>query len=171
MKLYMAPLDEVFTRLDMKISVKTRLGHYDPEEIGPLMEIYNQFPLEELMIHPRIQTDYYKGKPRIEKFTEAYQMSKSALCYNGDIFTKEDFEKIQKQFPRIDSVMIERGLLADPGLVPKIREEKETNIEQWKGFLQKLRDDYQKISISDEKVETLRPMAGLDNFLVIKRWK
>lgn len=32
-------LDEIFEQLDMKISIKTRLGRYDPEEIGPLMEI------------------------------------------------------------------------------------------------------------------------------------
>lgn len=144
-------LDEIFTGLDMKISIKTRLGHYDPEEIGPLMELYNQYPLEELIIHPRIQTDYYKGKPRLEQFTKAYNVSKQSLCYNGDIFTKEDFEKIQKQFPQIDSVMIGRGLLADPGLVTKIKGEQETNIGQWIGFLQKLRNDYQRISISDEK--------------------
>ena len=41
-------LDKIFEQLDMKISIKTRLGRYDPEEIGPLMEIFNGYPLEDL---------------------------------------------------------------------------------------------------------------------------
>ena len=51
-------LDEIFEQLDMKISIKTRLGRYDPEEIGPLMEIFNGYPLEELIIHPRVREDF-----------------------------------------------------------------------------------------------------------------
>lgn len=144
-------LDEVFTKVNMRISIKTRLGRFDPEEIGPLLEIYNQYPMEELIIHPRIQTDYYKGKPRLEQFTYAYQNGKPSLCYNGDIFTKEDYEKIEKEFPQIDSVMIGRGVLADPSLLGKIKGEPEATKEQWTGFLQKLRDDYQRNSINDEK--------------------
>lgn len=144
-------LDEIFMKLDMKISVKTRLGHWDPEEIGPLMEIYNQFPLKELIIHPRIQTDFYKGKPRMDHFTSAYLVRRASMCYNGDIFTEEDCLNIIEQFPNIDSVMIGRGVLADPSLTGKIKGRKETTKEQWIGFLQKLREDYQQISIDDEK--------------------
>ena len=48
-------LDKIFEQLDMKISIKTRLGRYEPEEIGPLMEIFNDYPLEELIIHPRVR--------------------------------------------------------------------------------------------------------------------
>lgn len=52
----------------MKISIKTRLGRYEPEEIGPLMEIFNDYPLEELIIHPRVREDFYSGTPRLEHF-------------------------------------------------------------------------------------------------------
>ena len=37
-------LAEIFLKLDMKVSVKTRIGKEDPEEWHRLMEIYNQFP-------------------------------------------------------------------------------------------------------------------------------
>ena len=50
-------LDEVFENLDMKISVKTRIGKDEPEEFTELLRIYNRFPLEELIVHPRIQSD------------------------------------------------------------------------------------------------------------------
>ena len=56
-------LAEVFDQLDMKISIKTRSGKYNQEEFEELLDIYNQYPLEELILHPRVQQDYYKNKP------------------------------------------------------------------------------------------------------------
>ena len=55
-------LDEIFDTLDLKLSVKTRIGMEDAEEFYELIEIYNKYPMEELIIHPRLQTDYYKNK-------------------------------------------------------------------------------------------------------------
>ena len=40
-------------KTDMKISVKTCLGMENAEEFPRPMEIYNRFPMEELIIHPR----------------------------------------------------------------------------------------------------------------------
>ena len=42
------------------------------------------------------------------------------MCYNGDIFTKGDYENIVKTFPEIDKVMLGRGILANPGLMNEI---------------------------------------------------
>ena len=57
-------LDEIFRKCDMKISIKTRLGMDDPEEFEDLLTIYNKYPLEELIVHARVQKDYYKNTPR-----------------------------------------------------------------------------------------------------------
>lgn len=62
----------------MKISIKTRLGRYEPEEIGPLMEIFNGYPLEELIIHPRVREDFYSGTPRLDAFSGAYEVRESS---------------------------------------------------------------------------------------------
>ena len=64
-------LDRIFSKTDMKISVKTRLGMENAEEFPRLMEIYNRFPMEELIIHPRVQKDFYKNIPNLEAFGEA----------------------------------------------------------------------------------------------------
>ena len=114
-------LDEIFEQLDMKISIKTRLGRYDPEEIGPLMEIFNGYPLEELIIHPRVQKDFYKNIPNLEIFGEALAISKNSVCYNGDIFSADDFKRIHAQFPNVECFMMGRGILADPSLAREIR--------------------------------------------------
>ena len=46
-------LDRIYTECDMKISVKTRIGFENPDEIYRLIEIFNKYPVYELIIHPR----------------------------------------------------------------------------------------------------------------------
>ena len=86
-------LDEIFEKCPIKISIKTRLGRYHEEEIEELFELFSNYPYEELIVHPRVQTDYYKGNPRLDAFAGIYQKNEKPLIYNGDIFTKEDYEK------------------------------------------------------------------------------
>ncbi len=110
--------EEVFEKLpeDMKFSVKTRLGKESPEKFPELLEIYNRYPLSELIIHPRVQKDFYNGEPRMEWFSYAVEHSRHALCYNGNIFSQEDFSTIVEKYPSVHSCMIGRGLLARPDL-------------------------------------------------------
>ncbi|WP_077611178.1 tRNA dihydrouridine synthase [Clostridium sp. Marseille-P2415] len=113
--------DQVFSALDMKVSVKTRIGKDSPEEFYRLMEIYNEYPLEELIIHPRIQKDFYRNEPNWEIFKEAVSLSRNPLCYNGNLFTAEDNGKFTDSFPSVDRVMLGRGLVANPGLAGEIK--------------------------------------------------
>lgn len=117
-------LEKIFDADLAKISIKTRIGKYEPDEFEEILRIYNQYPIEELTIHPRVQKDYYKNKPHLDVFRYAVEHSKIKLCYNGDIFTKQDYDEFVKAFPTIDSIMIGRGLLANPGLIYEIKEGK-----------------------------------------------
>lgn len=108
--------DQIFTHLDMKISVKTRLGVNDPEEFETLLEIYNDYPLEELIIHPRIQKDFYKGLPRDDWYQLAVQESKNPLCYNGNIFSVQQYQQWKQKFPDTKMLMLGRGAIANPSL-------------------------------------------------------
>lgn len=45
----------------------------EPEEFDRLLDIYNRYPFEELILHPRVQKDYYKNKPRLEYFEKAME--------------------------------------------------------------------------------------------------
>ena len=125
-------LDEIFNKCDVKISVKTRIGKELPGECEDIIKLYNKFPLEELIIHPRLQTDFYNGTPRLEQFGEALSISCHKVCYNGDINTVEDYNKILERFPGIDSVMIGRGVLSDPGLIGEIQNGRKTDIKDVK---------------------------------------
>ena len=84
------------TNKDLKLSVKTRVG-YDSQEIWPeLLDIYNSYPITELIVHPRIGTEAYNGVPRMDAFTYALKNSKAPVMYNGDIYTKDDYENLLK---------------------------------------------------------------------------
>jgi tRNA-dihydrouridine synthase len=121
-------LDEIFKMDHMKISIKTRIGKDSPEEFYELIKIYNKYPIEELIIHPRTQKDFYGNKPNLEVFKDALTLSTNLVCYNGDIFTAHDNNKFIKAFPEVKTVMLGRGILANPGLMNEIKNN--TNIDK-----------------------------------------
>ncbi|EOU1777891.1 tRNA-dihydrouridine synthase family protein [Clostridium perfringens] len=113
-------LEEIFKIDHMKISIKTRLGMDKPEEFYELIKIYNKYPMEELIIHPRTRQDFYGNKPNLEVFKDAISLSKNTVCYNGDIFTLEDHNKLVEEFKEVDKIMLGRGILANPALMNEI---------------------------------------------------
>ncbi|MEE0752960.1 tRNA dihydrouridine synthase [Frisingicoccus sp.] len=118
-------LDEIYSTAEMKISIKTRLGKESAEEFEALLDIYNQYPLEELIIHPRTREDYYRGVPNDEAFRMGAEKSRCPVCYNGNIFTKEDYRSVSEKFPETDGFMIGRGLVANPALLDILWNEKD----------------------------------------------
>ena len=110
-------LDEIYGKANFKISVKTRIGKDSPDEFYQLLEIYNKYPIEELTIHPRVQSDYYQNTPNLDMFKVAYEESKNAICYNGDIRKTDDLTSLTQQFPDLKQVMIGRGIIGNPGLL------------------------------------------------------
>ena len=114
---------EVFHNIKGEMSVKARIGVNDSKQFRHLMDIFNQYPLCELIIHPRIQKDYYGNSPDWEVFGEAVHVSSIPLCYNGDIFTLEDYRRIKAAFPEVNRIMLGRGLLMNPMLAETIKKE------------------------------------------------
>lgn len=113
-------LDELYSKTDMTISIKTRIGFNSEDEWPDILDIYSKYPIPELIIHPRIQKDFYKNTPRLDAFAkavEAIDSNTTRLCYNGDITDKEYFDMICNKFSSIESFMIGRGLYSCPGLI------------------------------------------------------
>ena len=136
-------LDEIFKKCDVKISIKTRIGKDAPEEFVRLLDIYNQYPVEELIIHPRVQKDFYKNQPDLDVFRDAVEGSKIPLCYNGDIFTPESHDEMRREFPQVDTFMLGRGILMNPALLDIICMGEKTEV---------------------EKAETLRKIQSADRY-------
>ena len=110
-------LDQIFSHSSLSISVKTRIGYETPDEWAELLTIFNRYPIAELIIHPRVRKDFYNGPVNIEAFRYSLRESKAPVCYNGSLCTKQDITNLSVEFPRLQAVMLGRGLIADPGLL------------------------------------------------------
>lgn len=135
-------LDKIYKIDNMKISIKTRLGKERADEFYKLIEIYNKYPLEELIIHPRTREDFYGNTPNLEVFKDALKLSKHSICYNGDIFTLNSYNKIINEFPEVNKVMLGRGILANPGLIGEIKNNEFANKEIIKMFHDEIFENY-----------------------------
>ncbi len=131
-------LEQVFSAAPLPITVKTRLGLERTEEFAPILDIYNRYPIRELTIHPRVRKTFYDGPVHTESFDYALAQSKNPLCYNGDILSLADAEAIGEHYPQVGSVMIGRGLIADPGMLSG-----GTDIRALEGFLTELMAVYE----------------------------
>lgn len=114
-------LEKVMPRININFSIKCRLGYNSEKEILELLNIFNSFKIFELTIHARIGKQMYDGDVRIEAMKKTLLKSQLDIVYNGDIFSKSDFDLIKNDLQPINKWMIGRGLLADPFLPLKIK--------------------------------------------------
>lgn len=135
-------LDTIFEHAPCKISVKTRLGLEAPEEFNEILTLYNQYPLSELIIHPRVRKDFYRHPVRKEYFTHAYSQANMPLTYNGSIITAQDYSDCVQQYPNLHGVMIGQGLIADPALADKIKTKATVEKARLREFHDRLLDGY-----------------------------
>lgn len=142
-------LEEVFAKSPIPISVKTRIGMDYEEEWEELMPIFNRYPIQELIIHPRLRSDFYKNHPHISVFRDAVSASKNPVVYNGDLFTVADVERFITEFPQIQTVMLGRGLIANPGLAGQCQGRPMMDKEKLYQFHQRLLKDYESILSGD----------------------
>lgn len=145
-------LDKIFSETETEISVKTRIGKEQPEEFEKILEIYNRYPMKELIVHPRVQQDFYKNHPNLEVFAEVMKNSKNPICYNGDLFSYADYKTFTEQFPDVDTVMIGRGLLMDPGLTRQIKTGEKLRKEELKAYHDEVYLGYQNVLSGDKTI-------------------
>ena len=114
-------LETAMPVLKPNLSIKLRIGLKYPDEVLDLLPIFNRFPMEELIIHPRTGAQMYEGKVDLDIFEQCLGLSKHRVVYNGDIDSFEKFELLSKRFGSVDRWMLGRGLLANPFLAEKIK--------------------------------------------------
>lgn len=131
-------LDEIFSAAPLPISVKTRLGVSDPEEFHRLLEIFNQYPIQELTIHPRVRKDFYSAPRKVSQLDYAFAHSALTICINGDICTTAKAAETAKEYPQAHAIMIGRGLIGDPGMLS----EGGTDIHKLEEFYNALLEEY-----------------------------
>lgn len=142
-------LDEIFEKSGIRISIKTRTGFHSSDEFDNLLELYNKYPLEMLIVHPRCREDFYKGEPDYNAFNKAYKEAKAKICFNGNIFSTEDYRRIAKQYPDLEGVMIGRGAVANPAIFREINGGKKLTTAELIEFSEMLAERYNAILSSD----------------------
>lgn len=145
-------LDGVFSTVELKVSVKTRIGLDSPDQWPALLEIFNRYPIHELTVHPRIRRDAYRGRPRMEAFQYAVGHTSLPLCYNGDLNTPADFALFGEQYPGISHVMAGRGLVANPALVRQVQGGAPLGKTELRDFLACLTEEYRRVLYGDRPV-------------------
>ena len=110
-------LDDIYASAPLPVSVKTRLGFEDPAEFPAIMDIFNEYPICELTVHPRVRKDFYSGSVNMDAFRYCLEVSKNPVCYNGNLCSIAQIEAFKREFPQVQSVMIGRGLIGDPGML------------------------------------------------------
>lgn len=114
-------LDKAMPAIKPKLSIKLRIGFKYTDEVLELIPIFNRFPLEELIIHPRTGVQMYEGEVDLDIFGQCLNLSKHRVVYNGDINSLEKLEMLAQRFGSVERWMIGRGLLSDPFLAEKIK--------------------------------------------------
>lgn len=113
-------LNNSIPKLKPKLSVKVRLGLIDEKEIFSLIDVFNSYPIYQIIIHPRTAVQKYGGKPNKQLFYSILHRFKMPVIYNGDILRKEHVIEIKKHAPTIQGVMIGRGAFINPFITSQI---------------------------------------------------
>ena len=142
-------LDEIFEKCPLKISIKTRIGKNDVAEWERLLQIYNRFPVEELIVHPRLQKDQYRLPVHMDVFAKTVAEAEAPLCYNGDIHSEEQYREFHEKFPSVDTVMLGRGIFKNPGLVDELKGGEKLQVKKLKVFMDDLLHGYEEIMSGD----------------------
>ena len=157
-------LKEIYEGTNVKISIKTRIGYESAEEFPILLSIFNRFPISELIVHPRTREDFYQNTPDMQAFSYAINHSANVLCYNGDIFSKEDYKHLMARYPSLSSVMLGRGILQNPAVIASIKEENLPEKETIQEFVTELCERYREELYGERPV--LFKMKELWHYLI-----
>ena len=135
-------LDTVFSEAGGPISVKTRIGVEKPEEFGPILEVYGRYPIAELIIHPRVMRQLYRGQADRAAFEAALPACKAPVCYNGDLASPGELAAAQARWPGLSGLMAGRGLIADPALFRRARGGPPASRQELQGYMNDLYAGY-----------------------------
>ncbi len=127
---------------ELSLSVKMRIGLNNPEELEEILPIIEKKDLKEVIVHPRVREEFYKGVPHLEAYALAEERLPQPICYNGDLWTLEDYERLRKRFTKTHCWMLGRGIVANPALIRQIRGGEPLRKEEFELFIWKIWKSY-----------------------------
>ena len=150
-------LNAVCAKSPVALSVKTRIGFEAAEEWPEILEVLAEYPLKEIIIHPRTRAGFYKvGTLHPECFQLAAEKG-LPLVYNGDLFTVADCAALQAQYPDMP-MMLGRGLVCNPALAREARGGAPLNKPELRSFHDGLWEAYRRERPLDQAHSRMREL-------------
>ena len=97
-----------------------RIGFDEPDSVTNLIPSLNDYPLSDIIIHPRTSKQMYKGEVDLKSFAKCVELSKHEITFNGDINSVLCFDKLNSEFA-LKKWMIGRGAIRNPFLPLEIK--------------------------------------------------
>jgi len=141
-------LEKTLSSIPNRLSIKTRLGRNKPNEIIQLLPIFNRYPLEEIVIHPRTGKQMYDGEPDLDAFEQCLASTHHQIVYNGDITDLAAFRRFSARLKSTDRWMIGRAAVANPFLPAIIKDGQDDitdKVETFRQFYEDLFEHYQQV--------------------------
>lgn len=104
-----------------QFSLKMRLGLHDKSESLAILERMQDYPLEYIVIHPRLGEQLYDGVPDLEAFADCLRHTTHRVIYSGDVWTVETYRQLQARFPEVQDWMLGRPILCNPFLAEEMK--------------------------------------------------
>lgn len=136
-------LKDICARSPLPVSVKTRLGLANVSEYERLLDVFCHCPLKELIVHPRVRAELYKGTPHLACYGETLEKAPFPVAYSGDIFSPADFGALVQSYPATTHVLLGRGLLANPALGRMLKGGPAATADEIREFHGKLLEGYE----------------------------
>ncbi len=155
-------LDTVVSGIKGALSIKVRLGWRRTDDIFRLLPVFNQFPLKEIIIHPRTGVQRYEGTVDLDAFETCLGLIDHPVVYNGDMKTLRDFNTLSERFPGVGRWMIGRWCISNPFLPLIIKTGQDCipdKIQRMKRFHAALYDAYG--AVLDGPSHLLNKMKGI----------
>ena len=131
-------LADIFSRCELKVSVKTRLGVESAAEFPAILELYDRYPLAELIVHARDRNGMYRSTPDLNAFSAALEQSRAPVCYNGNVLDRRSYDVVMSTFPALERLMLGRGAVTNPALFRILRGGEPLAASELRDFLDRL---------------------------------
>lgn len=107
--------------VEVKFTVKTRLGFDDTETIDALVPLFVKHGVDLVTIHGRTVTQMYRDGVRYDLIAEAKKHLPCPVLANGNIGTHLDAERVMRE-TGVQGLMMGRGVIRNPWLFDQIRQ-------------------------------------------------
>jgi tRNA-dihydrouridine synthase B len=142
---YLSMIEEVVQKVQeettISFSIKMRLGMWDKNEGIEILQMLNQYSLENIIIHPRLGIQQYDGNVDLDTFEEMISLSNHRIVYSGDIVDFEGYQELKHRFPQITDWMLGRGALRDPFLIQEIKNQNKISTQEKRKLFQSYYED------------------------------